>query len=402
MCNPGEVTRPLSVTELVGLDEEDTFAQKRRTRFKRCSTWLSEVSTPLLVAVGCTLLVPLTQFMGTFFNRARLGNTADAGLIEFIRPSSSPARMACLRLIALLANPDDTSWLCIRNVSAWTEQQFSVVGDQMLKVVAGLFYRMLYTLEQWPFRLGQLLGSDSTATHRASVARDFMHCQPSCFEPGFSRPVREVCAGDPARLQDPVLLAAIADGLRHCPCQNIQNEDRCSGKTRAIVDECTFVAMQASIPFCSWAPHSTHTHRVGSSSLRGLPGRTRTTRRRFAAGRACTAASQQLTSTARHKPRTAWPWGSTLQGWPGLPRSPSHPAHALGLGEPSLLRRARRTEETSDPWAWRGLLCRRPTDKSMRQQRPSLRRFFKKGRMRRRSPTPLLTWPMSHLWLRVT
>eukprot|EP00969_Alexandrium_andersonii_P185900 8214179-Alexandrium_andersonii.AAC.1 len=225
VSRPEEI-RGFSESDLVGIGAEDTFQVKKQRRFTRAAAWLAAPSTAPLSGVASTLFLPLLSLMGDFFERARFLNAGRFGLWEFCQPSS-PARRVVEHFFSALADCHGHFWLSVRGPAGWSAETLAAAATETYKVVAGVYFRMVAPFDQWPYRLARLCGA-ITEQERTAIVDDFCHCSPSCYEPGFAKPLREVCGDHGELLRDPNsdLVATIEHALKHCPAHNIQNEDR--------------------------------------------------------------------------------------------------------------------------------------------------------------------------------
>ena len=110
---------------------------------------------------------------------------------------------------------------------AGIKKMYAVVATQTYRIVANLFFRVIYPFRLFPFCLWALTeeGTDLDTKHK--VVQDFATCTPGCCEACLASPLRSVCSGDCQELlSDSRLLDIIRAACLKCPCHNIQNEDR--------------------------------------------------------------------------------------------------------------------------------------------------------------------------------
>ena len=228
VCRPdSDNNRLLNEQDLIGVGAEDTYMVKRQKRFRRSWEWFSVAATPSLTAVGCTLLCPLVQFMGDFFRKARFSNAGQHGLLEFCRKYRSPARAICHKFIEMLGQPNNDFWTAARGPTrVWSTERLAISATEAMRVVAGMFYRLIHHFSLYPQKLGQLFDPDLSDADRTALVREFVHCKTGCYEGGFAGPVRSVCGDNGEFLLGTDLTTSIEHSLRQCPAHNIQNEDR--------------------------------------------------------------------------------------------------------------------------------------------------------------------------------
>jgi hypothetical protein len=77
---------------------------------------------------------------------------------------------------------DDKFWRVVCGVSGWSEHRYTVTGTETLRILGGLFWRMIYPFKLWPYRLANLSVPGAPAADVDEIVADFLRCEPGCYE----------------------------------------------------------------------------------------------------------------------------------------------------------------------------------------------------------------------------
>ena len=105
-------------------------------------------ATALMLCVGCVLLVPIVLLMGAFFADSRLDKQEHWGLLDFCLDHRNPAWRTCTRFINMLRDINDRAWLPLVGFSGWSETKFAVAATEAYNIVAGSWFRLVYTFSK--------------------------------------------------------------------------------------------------------------------------------------------------------------------------------------------------------------------------------------------------------------
>ena len=85
-------------------------------------------------------------------------------------------------------------------------------------MIAGLWYRLIYMLEMWPFPLGKLGSDEVPPDEQRQVAENLFRCPVEHLEPGLERAVRSAVTTADELLGSPHLLRLIKVAFDKSSC----------------------------------------------------------------------------------------------------------------------------------------------------------------------------------------
>ena len=235
-----EATRPgndsrddnLTASELMGVGTESTFRKMMGKRWRMATDWMTAEATALMLCVGCVLLVPIVLLMGAFFADSRLDKQEHWGLLDFCLDHRNPAWRTCTRFINMLRDINDRAWLPLVGFSGWSEMKFAVAATEAYKIVAGLWFRLVYTFSKWPWRLAKAFDLGAPREERLQICKDFLRCDPEHLEPGLARQIRGLVTTADELVDSEEVRSLVMNTFKKVGSQNIGNEDRFARQKR--------------------------------------------------------------------------------------------------------------------------------------------------------------------------
>ena len=193
---------------------------------------MRDTFTAIKQSVGMTLLMPVIMLMGLFFTGS-IWEGEGHSVLEFIIPESSPAIKLIKAFFDYLGDDGHIYWQPIRGASGWSHEKLTIAATECYKMIAGLWYRLVYKLEMWPFPLGKLASDKVPHEDKQQVAENLCRCRPEHLEPGLARAVRETVGTAAELVGNLQLIRMIKAAFENCKCDNIPNENRFARQSQA-------------------------------------------------------------------------------------------------------------------------------------------------------------------------
>ena len=116
---------------------------------------MRDTFTAIKQSVGMTLLMPVIMLMGLFFTGS-IWEGEGHSVLDFVIPESSPAIKLIKAFFDYLGDDGHIYWQPIRGASGWSHEKLTIAATECYKMIAGLWYRLVYKLEMWPSPIGEV------------------------------------------------------------------------------------------------------------------------------------------------------------------------------------------------------------------------------------------------------
>ncbi len=173
----------------------------------------------------------MVLIMGTFFRMSRFDRQYYVGADAFCDMEESPVVEVIRWFFRELANEDSDFWLLIRDTTGWTSEKYRITASMLIRVVCGLWYRLILPFTLWPMRLWRIFSPKSSDELKSTTGAEFEACNDCCLEPGLGRQIRHAISSWRDLLQDDFLTMA-RHLFKYCAVTNVQNEDRFARENR--------------------------------------------------------------------------------------------------------------------------------------------------------------------------
>ena len=211
-------------SELWGIGDSETYARKKIKRVKKTLAFVRAPLSPIALKSATTLLAPSATVMSTFFAEACWGTTSK-GVMDFINLDRNPAVKVIQRYFAALADMSSDYWTVTVDIEGWDEVRIGYASTEHLRMIGGLYIRMVkHFIKTNPWVLLSL--NSVSAARQQEVADSLFHCAVEHLERGVAQLLRKVYDSPAELIADKGMLCDLERSGFACPNNNIADEDR--------------------------------------------------------------------------------------------------------------------------------------------------------------------------------
>ena len=132
----------------------------------------------------------------------------------------------------MLRDINDRAWLPLVGFSGWSETKFAVSATEAYNIVAGLWFRLVYTFSKWPWRLAKAFDLGAPREERFQICEDLLRCDPEHLEPGLARPIRGLVTTADELVDSGEVRLLVMNTFKKVGSHNIGNENRFARQKR--------------------------------------------------------------------------------------------------------------------------------------------------------------------------
>ena len=170
--------RPLTLDEILGAGEEDTYQRAETVRRGKSLNFLYGARTTEKLAVAALCSKVVMNIMGLVFRQSKehngraLHGDQRPAVFELCDLTMSPVSRTVVHLLDLLADSMHCHWLPLTQGRPWTERQLKSVFHAVFTLCGHLFLTCLVPWSRWPWRLAALVDERASAELKDAVAAE--------------------------------------------------------------------------------------------------------------------------------------------------------------------------------------------------------------------------------------
>ena len=211
----------LNAAQSVGIEDEQSYAEKNRRRWKKAKDFFSSDGLALRISMVVTIMRPALMTMAEMFERTT--STAVIWCSNLTSPAATTVRL----FFTLLHHMDHDFWGVIRG-DGWTGSLLLLAFTVTMLLVGNLFLRCVAPFMVWPWRLGILVHDGESEESKGEVVDNLTgpgrRC-PNCFDKHFTqRFLTRASTAD--TFFDIRNQTTLRDAFETCPADNIPCENK--------------------------------------------------------------------------------------------------------------------------------------------------------------------------------
>ena len=208
--------------DLLAPAADEVLSALHRVRAGRVRRWLFDAMTRWELLIICVTLRAVLSFMGFLFEKER-ASALQSLTVLLQRPGVGDGVVSFLvtRLLQL-----GSEFWCVYRYGGMDQHKLQLALDTVLRLAGSLSFRVVYSLEQYPWRLWRVLDPAQPYESRREQASVVEGACQQCLDPSFTKPLLAGCAV--RELLDPETLPhkRARASFESCRATNVMSELR--------------------------------------------------------------------------------------------------------------------------------------------------------------------------------
>jgi hypothetical protein len=214
--------------DLLAPAADEVLSALHQVRAGKVRRWLFHHMTRWELLIICITLRAVLSFMGFLFKRE---STSALQSVTVLLQRPGVGDRVVSFLVTRLLQLESEFW-CVYRYGGMDEHKLQLALDTVLRLAGSLSFRVMYALEQYPWRLWRVVDpAEPYESRREQAAKVEGACQ-RCFDPYFTKPLLATCTVQ--ELLDPATLPhkRARASFQSCRATNIMSELRFARTTK--------------------------------------------------------------------------------------------------------------------------------------------------------------------------